>query len=462
MGQPFHSKLLELSLAAFLLAVVITIPSQASASWFIIGAIVSIIFLVQSRRLSDGATTSPPSVFGTLLLFLWLLGSASVATSFFAVLVAAGFNRDEFTDLLGSLAVTTLTIVHMRWRSGLQVEPSKTPPPESSALSAALQCCGGGLALFAGVVMVLDGFGRITSLLVHPPVSFVNTPLGAIHYYCEGTVTNNTVMIFEAGFMGPSSSLFFIQEGLKHYTRTCLYDRSGEGYSQAQEDVGFIGEARNMKAVLDEEFTKAGVAVGSRNVVVGGHSRGFQSAARFKVDYNDTYKRVLGVEMDGSACTKNDPIGLIDPDLLRYFLTPIVTMFTGMSWILWPFVKVFILSNPLELGFGKPNCPSELQVGDLKSEGEFFQRLIKPNIWRNSAERDIAWEEKPALNSTQCLDYVFNSPDFLRLRAVDVFVLAPDNVTKCEASHTSIIIRSDYAAIVVERILAFLDVRELT
>ena len=461
--QPWHLRLLELTLGGFLLCVAVAIPSQASASWFLIGAITSIIYLIQARRLNDAATTSPPSVFATMLLFLWLLACATATTSFFAVLVAAGFNRDEFTDLLGSLAVTILTIVHMRWRSEREVEPSKTPPPESSSLSAVSQCCCGGLALFGIVVILLDGFGRITSLLVHPPVSFVNTPLGAIHYYCEGTVTNNTVMIFEAGFMAPSSTLFFVQEGLKHYTRTCLYDRSGEGFSQAQEDVGFIGEARNMKAVLDEEFNKAGVATGDRNVVVGGHSRGFQSAARFKVDYDASYNRVVVVELDGATCSRDFPADYIPADVLIYLLPSFTSMVSGLGWVLWPFIKEYALTDPFSLGGSTDaNCPAELQVGDLKNEGEYLQRLVKPNLWRNTGHRDNAWRDRPALTSTQCSNLVFSSPDYIGILRGDVSVVGLDNLTLCTSSHTAIVMRSDYASIVTQRITDFLDTRALT
>lgn len=464
--QPWHAKCLLGCLAAYLLAVALAIPLGGSASWFVIGALVCLVYLVQSRLLRSAPTQSSLAVFPTLLLFYWLLACTAAALSFFAVLAAGGFNSDDFLDFLGSVSVIAVSVAQVQWRSGEATESEsegkgKGGKSKGSWLWVVLQVFGGGFALFAISVIVLDAFGRLVSLLVHPPVSFVDTPLGLIHYYCQGVVRNNTVMIFEAGFMGPSSSLFFIQDGLFPYTRTCLYDRSGEGWSQPQADVGFIGEARNMRAVLDQEFRRAGVEVGSRNVVVGGHSRGFQSAARFKVDYNDTYKRVLVVELDGSVCNKNDPIGIVDVDFLRYGLTPFTSMFSGLVWIVWPFVKDLVLSNPLELGFGKPIC-KEFQVGDLTSEGEFLQRLLKPNIWRNSAERDIAWEEKPALTSAQCTDFVFNSPDFLEIRARDLLILAKDNVTQCEASHTSIVIRSDYAAIAVQRIVNFLDSRDLT
>ena len=458
--QPFRLKLLAGCFALYLLGTVLAIVLKGSASWFLIGLVVTSCFLVQTRVLSKKDSHARVSVLHTAMLCFWLITCCLVTFSFFLVLVLAGFNGDDFCDLLGSTSVTFLTATQIFYRARVDNAPAKTQQ-EATYVLVCLQVFGAVVGFFFMSIFLVDGFGRVISLAVYPPVDFVETPFGLVHYWCEGTVQNNTIMIFEAGFMAPGASLYWIQTGLAPYTRTCLYDRSGEGFSQVQEDVGFIAEARNMKAVVDQEFTRAGVPVGSRNVVVGGHSRGFQSAARFRVDYNASYNRVLVVGIDGSTCDRAAAADIVPAELLTYALSPFVSAASGVAWIFWPVIQGPALSFPVTSAVVFENCPLELQLGDIKNEGEFLQKLLRANIWRNSAERDYAWITRPALTAAQCQDFIFNSPEFLAVGASTVQVLGSDGITLCAAGHTAIVHRSDFAEIVTTRIKLFLDSRDL-
>lgn len=109
------------------------------------------------------------------------------------------------------------------------------PSPGSAALRRVLRWVAG-VAAAAGVLMTLGGVIHLCFALwydahAHPPGRIVDVGGYDMHIFCEGEVKDLPAVIWMTG--GRTEGLFLnhLHKRLRSMTRSCLYDRTGTGWS---------------------------------------------------------------------------------------------------------------------------------------------------------------------------------------------------------------------------------------
>lgn len=146
------------------------------------------------------------------------------------------------------------------------------------------------------------------------------------------------------GFAADSNGYWFIQQGIAQFTRTCTYDTRGAGWTMWPGNppvFGFEADASDMKLILDQELSSAGVPAGEANVIIAGHSNGWLTASSFRAAYAADYRRIVIARLDGQSCTgvgvdasfEDDITATIGFELpegtARYVIAPIMPFIGG-------------------------------------------------------------------------------------------------------------------------------------
>ena len=336
-------------------AVCLSLPalwlSLRPLAWALICAIALMLLTLQLHL--------PPVSFGlptavvVVLAIIWLI-AASVATV--AVLARMSVQRLVDDVVHGAFAVltgTTLVVqlwLHWHWRAHGTVAAAAAAGTRPMTRPLRRYCIMGAtrisviVALLLAVGVVYGDVGEIQFVVSQPPPLIVWTSRGAVGYWCAGDVRNGSLAVLLAGFFAPEEQLAYIGNALAGYTRTCLFYRSGTGWSETQRTVGFeVGNPRSqrctpgctcshaaalscehapaamrslallplcqpqadaddMHAILTAEMDAAAVPTAARVAIVGGHSRGHISALTLKLRHAAAYARVLVLSLDGSYC----------------------------------------------------------------------------------------------------------------------------------------------------------------
>ena len=156
-----------------------------------------------------------------------------------------------------------------------------------------------------------------------------------------------------------------------------------------------------MRAILDREFSRFGrrdAPAGSqppRRVIVGGHSRGFLSAATFHARHADAFDKVLVVSLDGSWCerTTEDVMAYyaVSAPIATRVLAPVISLLAGFLRAAWPIMQDVTLTGgefdhepPSEIQLPPPTLPHGAEAG-------FRARFLRANYWRRAAFSSLSW-----------------------------------------------------------------------
>eukprot|EP00931_Biecheleriopsis_adriatica_P094500 TRINITY_DN68142_c0_g1_i1.p1 TRINITY_DN68142_c0_g1~~TRINITY_DN68142_c0_g1_i1.p1 ORF type:complete len:547 (+),score=101.27 TRINITY_DN68142_c0_g1_i1:153-1793(+) len=431
-----HRQPLWLAALAAVVAAILRVLDVSGAWWLVLAfwpVLSSQGSLVLPRRLK------------LLALLSWALATGLLAVSYCLLLVRAPSGHAA-SEMLASAALSLLALLFLE----------KFETFGAASCKPCSRCCGICLTalfpicVFFIIFTILDAVWSFYMLLEFGPDSFAYTDEGVrLNYWCSGSVTGGAIVLIEAGYMQPAPALDFYVQGFAATTRTCAYDVAGSGWSSEQSRYGFRDDARNMKAVLDAEFEKAGLEAPSSNkiAVVAGHSRGFLSASTFKMLYNDSYSRVLVLGLDGSSCNAYTFEGSLGAGRIvasLAFSLPILTGLMRTVLLLSPSLRTMALSA------GEDQV-DEIHASDVEVEWEFFERMLGlPGYghWRSMGARAVAWVD----NYDGPDDYTCGSQrsDTLHIYAGDLCVQG-----KC-ALHTSSVMSSKFADIVVTRVSSWL------
>ena len=379
---------------------------------------------------SIGVLQSMPSLPRCLALLLagaWLATALMASLALIARLCMAPSNVDDVWDAIFSLATCLVLGTMITWlRNRVVLARYEAGAPKRSAMRCARNrscgrpccCCFdpfcsrvlaavGVLSLLIVVATVFDAGASLSEQAARrgPALEFayVSSPSrAAVHYWCQGVVRNDTIAIFEGGYMLPDPGLDWVQRDLSaRYTRVCLFDRPGTGYSQRQTHVGFVADADAMRGILDREFSRFGrrdAPAGSRpprRVIVGGHSRGFLSAATFHARHANAFDKVLVVSLDGSWCerTTEDVMAYyaVSAPIATRVLAPVISLLAGFLRAAWPIMQDVTLTGgefdhepPSEIQLPPPTLPHGAEAG-------FRARFLRANYWRRAAFSSLSW-----------------------------------------------------------------------
>lgn len=426
---------------------VVCAASGVSAGWLLV-ACMTLLLLGQSCCLLPGETCRI------------LLGALAVASALMAVNCTAAFvmapSLSVGSDLVGSAIVAC--------GAGLQAaKPLNRTRPGT--------CCGSvgcgssvcswiaaAMLALSAIIVCVDAVWGMWGLVAYGPQSVVRVIGGPrINYWCEGSVQGNAIILLEPGYMGPAPMMYWFLQGLAPITRTCLYDQAGVGWSSEQSTYSFRDDARNMKAVIDAEFEIAAVPAEQRIAVVGGHSRGFVSASTFKQVYDDLYRRVLVIGLDGARCESHDG------SIFSSFIP-------GPEWI-WQYVAIF--TGPLRGGgrlalllfpdlrhrgvdgdFAGFRSEDAVYLPPVREQWAFCERMLgltNGGWFRSAIGRGHGW-----------VGGSYDGPDGCPRSGNVTYVVAGETCVgsppSC-ASHTSLVAQSRFAEPAIASITAFLDLQ---
>ena len=301
-----------LILSGLSFSVPVIVLSQHSLGWVVALMVVMIVMLLTRQRPRGGAALS-----FYVTASVWLVASAlSTLTSAGRLIFEPAPLTDDILDLAFAIATATSIVVLLRIAFMRLPRKRPRPPVRWRCCHLARTAVARGLSLLCmllGVTVVYGAGWELSALASAPRAPMrIQTSRGAIAYWCEGEPRHGAIAVLLGGFMASDQSMAWVQQELAaSVTRTCVLYRSGTGWSQRQPSVGFGEDAADVKAVLDAEFDRrdrgeaasGGVARGGAEVpriaIVGGHSRGFISAASFKRSHAHAYERVLLVSLDG-------------------------------------------------------------------------------------------------------------------------------------------------------------------
>ena len=308
-----------------------------------------------------------------------------------------------------------------------------------------------------------------------------------LHYWCKGEFDGVSLALIEPGFMLPSYGLYWIQKYLSNYTRTCVYEVSGTGFSSYERNPNFANDAANMESVFDAEFEKLGVDKRRMIAIAVGHGRGHISAMRLHVNQHSRMYRVFNgtsvakspygatvvISIDGVPCKQGPQEQVIKERfasniITRFLFAPFLGMYSGGMRIFWNGYKDRVLSG-FDYDLGEAH-QSDLP---LQSQIEFRETLLKSNFWKSGAERSRNWGAGYYTGPTlaQCEVYLNDNHNDTNLTAkvAPLFnrtfnhIKVPANKvclqeeTVC-AGHTSLATTSTFAKIAVEDFIApYLD-----
>ncbi|MGQ0656595.1 MAG: alpha/beta fold hydrolase [Chromatiales bacterium] len=110
-----------------------------------------------------------------------------------------------------------------------------------------------------------------------PPGRIVHIGTTRLHVYCEGE--GSPTVVVDTGLGEPALEWFAVQQRLRHYTRVCLYDRAGYGWS----DFGEL--PRSSSRIVNELYALLRRADVRGPYVLVGHSYGGMNMQLFARRY---------------------------------------------------------------------------------------------------------------------------------------------------------------------------------
>ncbi|MGQ0656594.1 MAG: alpha/beta fold hydrolase [Chromatiales bacterium] len=146
--------------------------------------------------------------------------------------------------------------------------------------------------------------------VLNPPGQLVDRGGYRLHIHCEGE--GSPAVVMDAGLGGLSLEWLRVQGFLKHYAKTCSYDRAGYGWS----DPG--PEPRTSSLMVDELFQLLHNAQVRGPYILVGHSFGGYNAQLFAERYANLTAGVVLVDSS-------------HPDQIERFLAPPLNMNTAPS-----------------------------------------------------------------------------------------------------------------------------------
>ncbi len=146
--------------------------------------------------------------------------------------------------------------------------------------------------------------------VLSPPGRLVDIGGYRLHLHCEGE--GSPAVIMDAGLGGLSLEWLRVQSFLKHYTRTCSYDRAGYGWSDAGP------QPRTSSLMVEELFQLLHNAEVRGPYILVGHSFGGYNAQLFAERYANVTAGVVLVDSS-------------HPDQVERFLAPPININTAPS-----------------------------------------------------------------------------------------------------------------------------------
>ena len=395
---------------------------------------------------------------------LWVFSSISVVALGVAYLARGPVSAEAICDVVVgtcSAALFALTVWCCVAKPRPKINPDGGSPLALHArpqrvrtrIKTAVRVVLFGAAFIFGVLSLYDSWAAIVNLSNTPPSStFAAGPQNnSVHYWCEGTLKNSSIIIAEPGYMLPSHALYWIQTYLSNTTRTCVVEVSGMGQSQSQKDVGFASDAANMKAVLDAEFAMQKVPVQDRVAITAGHSRGHLSAATLCQNDGEHFKKCIVISLDGSRCSQGPQVDVMSrhfasTDVTRYAFVPFIRLFTGGMRLVWPLYRQFALT-----GGDYTASSSTVHKSDLPRDvaRRFREVLLTSNYWIAAAGRSEAWAPGKYSGPTTTFCSQLRASD--RHIIVDASSICT-NTSIC-ARHTSLLTSSQFAEIAVRSVI---------
>lgn len=236
-------------------------------------------------------------------------------------------------------------------------------------------------------------------------------------------------------------------------------------------DFGFRADASDVKRILDIEFEKANVPMGSRKVALAGHSRGWIVSASFKTTYGSEYERVVVASYDGRICDglpipssyEDDlkkTVGFTVPEgTIRYGLAPFMPFIGGiMDMALVLFSGNSFFSGQLESGlYPIPVEPGIIPSGQQKA---LVNRYTQSRYWERSAYTRVKWEndyvgDGPTLD--ECIAAKSTLGDHLWLPAFSICADMSYATLQKRALHVSLVQFGPFALTATKKFKCFLN-----
>ena len=209
-----------------------------------------------------------------------------------------------------------------------------------------------------------------------------------------------------------------------------------------------------MKAVLDAEFaafeSTNALSSDGRVAIVGGHSRGFLSAATFKLEYPSAYARVLVVGFDGAVCMPYTD--LISQGATTFVLAPSLGLAGGgILRSIWGAARENVLTG----GYGE--SPFGVDLGEVETS-TYLSCITQSGHWRRAATMAGMWSEASydGPSFTQCGGLIIGR-EYFSVRPRDICT-THNGVYAC-AGHMTLVTVLPFARVASRRVRCFLQAK---
>ena len=182
-----------------------------------------------------------------------------------ARLLAGPPTFDDAMDCVLAL-LTTTTLARLLWivlRQPRHAVAAHARRSRCLAMRVALLCAFATTLCVLGLSVLFGACWELRFIASSPIPSHALTSRGPVANWCVGDARNGSIAVLIGGFMASDVSLAWVQQYVGQMTRTCVLYRSGTGRSAQQPHVSFSDDASDMRAVLDRELDRIGLAEGA-------------------------------------------------------------------------------------------------------------------------------------------------------------------------------------------------------